>query len=122
MEKADILRKIKLKNDEISKLEASKRKYEKMNEQLKEALAKLVAAKNDLDNTTKSLKKNYSSQEADKENKNIQNNAEEVNAIIKKIKEDILPESNNKIAIINGKINEAKRERNRLEDQYDNME
>lgn len=122
MKKSEVANMINKERYKVKELEASKRKYEKMNQKLREALSKLMTAKNNLDDTSKSLKKNYSSQEADKENKNIQGNAEEVNAIIKKIEEDILPESNNKITIINGKINEAKREINRLENQYDSME
>ena len=103
-EKAEIRNQIETQNTEINNLKKSKIAYEIMKTKVNEALSKMESAKKSVVNSNEQLKNAYSSQEADKQNKKLQEITQEIDTIVGKLNNPILSEINKKISATNQEI------------------
>ena len=108
-------------NSQIRGLGNSRTNYQNMNNQINQAITELSTAYNYIVNARKRLSENYSSEAANKKVEELRGVADDINALISKLRDQILAESNRKITSIGnqiqGKQNEVLRKNIELQEE-----
>jgi len=108
-------------NSQIRGLGNSRTNYQNMNNQINQAITELSTAYNYIVNARNQLSENYSSDVANKKVEELRVVADDINALISKLRDQILAESNRKIISIGnqiqGKQNEVLRKNIELQEE-----
>ena len=108
-------------NNQIRSLGNSRTNYQNMNNQINQAITELSTAYNYIVNARNQLSENYSSEVANKKVEELRVVADDINALISKLRDQILAESNRKITSIGnqiqGKQNEVLRKNIELQEE-----
>lgn len=108
-------------NSQIRGLGNSRTNYQNMNNQINQAITELSTAYNYIVNARNQLSENYSSDVANKKVEELRVVADDINALISKLRNQILAESNRKITSIGnqiqGKQNEVLRKNIELQEE-----
>lgn len=108
-------------NSQIRGLGNSRTNYQNMNNQINQAITELSTAYNYIVNARNQLSENYSSDVANKKVEELRVVADDINALISKLRDQILAESNRKIKSIGnqiqGKQNEVLRKNIELQEE-----
>ena len=108
-------------NSQIRGLGNSITNYQNMNNQINQAITELSTAYNYIVNARNQLSENYSSDVANKKVEELRVVADDINALISKLRNQILAESNRKITSIGnqiqGKQNEVLRKNIELQEE-----
>lgn len=108
-------------NSQIRGLGNSITNYQNMNNQINQAITELSTAYNYIVNARNQLSENYSSEVANKKVEELRVVADDINALISKLRDQILAESNRKITSIGnqiqGKQNEVLRKNIELQEE-----
>ena len=88
-------------NSQVRGLGNLKTDYQNMNNQINEAIKELSASYNSIIEAKNKLSQNYSSETANNKLKDLEEEANKINNLIKKLRDEILAESNRKISTIN---------------------
>lgn len=108
-------------NSQIRGLGNSRTNYQNMNNQINQAITELSTAYNYIVNARNQLSENYSSDVANKKVEELRVVADDINALISKLRDQILAESNRKITSIGnqiqGKQNEVLRKNIELQEE-----
>ena len=91
-------------NSQIRGLGNSRTKYQNMNNQINQAITELSTAYNYIVNARNQLPQNYSSEAANKKVEELRVAADDINALISKLRDQILAESNRRITSIGNQI------------------
>ena len=91
-------------NSQIRGLGNSRTNYQNMNNQINQAITELSTAYNYIVNARNQLSQNYSSEEANKKVEELRVAADDINALISKLRDQILAESNRRITSIGNQI------------------
>lgn len=108
-------------NSQIRGLGNSRTNYQNMNNQINQAITELSTAYSYIVNARNQLSENYSSDVANKKVEELRVVADDINALISKLRDQILAESNRKITSIGnqiqGKQNEVLRKNIELQEE-----
>lgn len=107
---AEIQNSINTLNSQVRNLGNQRTQYQNMNNQINQTISELSAAYNAIVDAKNGLAENYSSQSADKKVDVLEEDANKINALIKKLRDEILVASNNKINSVNSSIEQAQRD------------
>ena len=107
---AEIQNSINTLNSQVRNLGIQRTQYQNMNNQINQTISELSAAYNAIVDAKNRLIENYSSQSADKKVDALEEDANKINALIKKLRDEILVASNNKINSVNSSIEQAQRD------------
>lgn len=107
---AEIQNSINTLNSQVRNLGNQRTQYQNMNNQINQTISELSAAYNAIVDAKNRLIENYSSQSADKKVDALEEDANKINALIKKLRDEILVASNNKINSVNSSIEQAQRD------------
>ncbi len=91
-------------NSQIRGLGNSRTNYQNMNNQINQAITELSTAYNYIVNARNQLSQNYSSEAANKKVEELRVAADDINALISKLRDQILAESNRRITSIGNQI------------------
>lgn len=91
-------------NSQIRGLGNSRTNYQNMNNQINQAITELSTAYNYIVNARNQLPQNYSSEAANKKVEELRVAADDINALISKLRDQILAESNRRITSIGNQI------------------
>ena len=91
-------------NSQIRGLGNSRTNYQNMNNQINQAITELSTAYNYIVNARNQLSQNYSSEAANKKVEELRVVADDINALISKLRDQILAESNRRITSIGNQI------------------
>lgn len=107
---AEIQSSINNLNSQVISLGNLRTDYQNMNNQINQAIAELSASYNAIGDAKNKLSQNYSSESAEKKIESLDLEANKINELIKKLREEILAESNRKISSINSTIQQTQQE------------
>lgn len=91
-------------NKEIDVLRQNVSEYESIIQRIEETISNLMISKDYINNTYNLARKNYSSKSANEKTAKIQEIVTEINNMIKKLRDNILPEAKRQITLINSNI------------------
>jgi len=102
--KTEIRNEINMKNEEIRELNDKMKQYEQMKSSISQAVHKLESAKIKISYSKELLKTSYFSQTAERKINKYEDEIQEIDTLISRLNNTILPEINNEINSINTKI------------------
>ena len=91
-------------NSQIRSLGNLKTDYQNMNNQINRVITELSTSYNHIEDAQTQLAQNYSSKIADQKLEELREDADSINNLIRKLRDEILAESNRRISSINSQI------------------